>query len=84
MIDASFLRFAAKSTQLSYGLEQFVLVRRLVEIRTGGVEPRHAGIAATGKVDRREVERQTQQVVAERAGHELVDLVARPAASCRG
>ena len=58
------------------GLEQDVLLRGLVELAAGLVERRHAGVTAAGEVDGREVERQAQQVVAERAGHELVDLVA--------
>ena len=40
------------------------------------VERRHAGIAAARDVERGEVERQAQQVVAQGAGDELVDLVA--------
>ena len=39
-------------------------------------ERRHAGVAAARDVQRRQVERQAEQVVAQRAGHELVDLVA--------
>jgi hypothetical protein len=33
-------------------------------------------VSGRGQVDRREIERQAEQVVAQRAGHELVDLVA--------
>ena len=40
------------------------------------VERRHAGVAAAGDVDRRQIERQADQVVAQRLGDELVDLVA--------
>ena len=58
------------------GLEQDVLIGRLVEIAAGGIQRRHAGVAAARQVDGREVERQAEQVVAQRAGHELVDLVA--------
>ena len=58
------------------GLEQDVLVGRLVELRAGRVQRRHAGVTAAGQVDGREVERQAEQVVAQRAGDELVDLVA--------
>ena len=58
------------------GLEQDVLVGRLVELRARRVQRRHAGVAAARQVDGREVERQAEQVVAQRAGDELVDLVA--------
>ena len=66
------------------GLEQGVLVGRLVELAPGLVQRGHAGVAAARQVDGREIERQAEQVVAQRAGDELVDLVARPGASCRG
>ena len=46
------------------------------EVAPRCVERRHAGIAATGEVDGGEIERQPEQVVAQRAGHEFVDLVA--------
>ena len=49
---------------------------QLVELAPRGVERRDAGIAAAGQVDGRQVERQAQQVVAQRLGLELVDLVA--------
>ncbi|MCY1271468.1 hypothetical protein D9M70_200250 [compost metagenome] len=47
-----------------------------VDLPAHGVQRRHAGVAAAGDVDRREVERQAEQVVAQRLGDELVDLVA--------
>jgi len=40
------------------------------------VQRRHAGLAGPGHVDRRQVERQPEQVVAQRLRHELVELVA--------
>ena len=46
------------------------------EVAPRCVQRRHAGIAATGEVNGGEIERQPEQVVAQRAGHELVDLVA--------
>ena len=58
------------------GLELGVVVGRLVELAPRRVERRHAGVAAARQVDGREVERQAEQVVAQRAGDELVDLVA--------
>ena len=53
-----------------------VVARHLVELAPRRVERRHAGVAAARQVDGREVERQAEQVVAQRAGDELVDLVA--------
>ena len=47
-----------------------------VELGARLVERRHSGIAAARQVDRREIERQAEQVVAHRLGDELVDLVA--------
>ena len=58
------------------GLEQDVVVGGRVELRAGLVQRRHAGVAAAREVDGRKVERQAEQVVAQCAGHELVDLVA--------
>ena len=55
----------------------------LVELPPRGVQRRDAGVAAAGDVDRREVERQAEQVVAQGVGDELVDLVADLARSCR-
>ena len=48
----------------------------LEEVAAGRVEGRHAGIAAARQVDGRQIERQAEQVVAQRLGDELVDLVA--------
>ena len=48
----------------------------LVKFGTRIVEGRHAGVAAPGDVDRREVERQAQQVAAQRGHDEFVDLAA--------
>ena len=52
------------------------VVGHLVELAPRRVERGHAGVAAAREVDGREVERQAEQVVAQRAGDELVDLVA--------
>ena len=70
------LEMAGEVDPALVGLEQDVLVGRLVELAPGRVQRRHAGVAAARQVDGREVERQAEQVVAQRAGHELVDLVA--------
>ena len=70
------LEVAGKVDPAVVGLEQDVLVGRLVELTTGGVQRRHAGVAAARQVDGREVEGQAQQVVAQRGRHELVDFVA--------
>ena len=48
----------------------------LVELRAGLVEGRHADVTAAGNVDRGEVERDAEQLVAQHVGDELVDLVA--------
>ena len=70
------LEIAGEVDPALVGLEQDVVVGRLVELAPGGVQRRHAGIAAARQVDGRQVERQAEQVVAQRAGDELVDLVA--------
>ena len=49
---------------------------RGVELLARLVERRHAGVAAARDVDRRKVERQAEQAVAQRVDDELVDLVA--------
>ena len=46
------------------------------ELRPCLVQRRHAGFTAPGDVDRRKVKRQPDKVVAQRLGHEFVDLVA--------
>ena len=46
------------------------------ELRAHQVQRRDAGVAAAGDVQRGKVERQAEQVVLQRAGDELVDLVA--------
>ncbi len=51
-------------------------LRRREQLCACLVERRHPGIAAARDVDCREVERQTEQVVAQGVGDELVDLVA--------
>ena len=58
------------------GLQQRVLIGGLVEGTPSFIERRHAGIAAARQVDGREVERQAEQVVAQRTRDEFVDLVA--------
>ena len=48
----------------------------LEEVAARRVQRRHAGVAAAGEVDGGQIERQPEQVVAQGAGDELVDLVA--------
>jgi len=48
----------------------------LVEVPPRGVQGRHTRIPAAGQVDRRQVQRQAQQVVPQSLGHEFVDRVA--------
>ena len=48
----------------------------LEEVAARGIQRRHAGVAAARQVDGGEIERQAEQVVAQRLGDELVDLVA--------
>ena len=52
------------------------MVRHLVERTARIIKRRHASVAPAGQIDGREVERQAKQVVAQRAGDELVDVVA--------
>ena len=66
------------------GLQLRVLSGHLVELRAGLVEGRQAEVAATGDVERREVERDADELVAQHVGHELVDLVADAGGTCRG
>ena len=70
------LEVSGKIDPAFVGLQQDVLIGRFVELAPGCVQRRNAGVAAASKVDGREVERQAQEVVAQRAGDELVDLVA--------
>ena len=58
------------------GLELRVAVRGFLELRAGGVQRRHAGLATAGDVQRREVQRDADELVAQHVGDELVDLVA--------
>ena len=55
---------------------ELAVAGQLVELAPRRVERRDAGVAAAREVDGREVERQAEQVVAQRLGLELVDLVA--------
>ena len=48
----------------------------LEEVAARRVQRRHAGVATTGEVDGGQIERQAEQVVAQGAGDEFVDLVA--------
>ena len=57
------------------GLELAVL-GHVEELTARRVQGRNAGIAATGNIDGRQVERQANQVVAQGFSHELVELVA--------
>ena len=50
--------------------------RHVEELSTRLIECRHAGVAAAREIDGRQIERQPDQVIAQRLGHELVDLVA--------
>ena len=74
--EAGCFTFCAKSIQLVYGVSWASPVMR-VERAARFVEARNAGIAATREVERRQVERQADEVVAQRLGDELVDRVAR-------
>ena len=73
--DSGCLRLSARSAQLMYGLSWLSPViaknsrARLIQ---GG----DARVATTRQVQGRQIERQTEQVVAQRFGDELVDLVA--------
>ncbi len=55
---------------------QAIVAGGLIEIGARRLQGRNAGVAAARQVDGGEVERQAQQVVAQRFGLELVDLVA--------
>ena len=55
---------------------QLTVVGLREDLPTHVVERRHTGLTGAGHVDRREVERKTEQVVAQGLGDELVDLVA--------
>ena len=55
---------------------QVCVVRLIVDFVAEGVEGRNAGVAAARDIDRGKIERKPKQVVAQRAGDELVDLVA--------
>ena len=57
------------------GLE-LAVAGHVVEFAPRRVQRRNAGVAAARDVDGRKIERQAEQVVAHRFGHELVDLVA--------
>ena len=48
----------------------------LEEVAARRVQRRHAGVATAGEVDGGQIERQAEQVVAQGAGDEFVDLVA--------
>ena len=47
-----------------------------VEVGANRVQRRNADVPATGDVDRRKIERQTEQIVAQNVSDELVDLIA--------
>ncbi|ELS26771.1 hypothetical protein ppKF707_2358 [Metapseudomonas furukawaii] len=55
---------------------QLLIARHLIEIAAGGVQRGNAGVAAPGDVQHRQVQGQAYQVVAQRLGDELVDLIA--------
>ena len=58
------------------GVELGVAVRGLLELPARLVQRRDAGVAAAGDVERREVERDAEELVAQHIGDELVDLAA--------
>ncbi|MND47098.1 hypothetical protein D3C80_379860 [compost metagenome] len=58
---------------------QVAVAGGLKELRTSMVEARYTGVATAGDVQRRQIQRQAHQVVAQRLGDELVDLVAHRA-----
>ena len=64
-----------KSNQSAYGRDRGVAGRD-VQLAAHLVQRRDALAAATRQVEHGEVERQSEQPVAHRFGHELVDLVA--------
>ena len=61
------LEIAGEIDPALVGLELDVVVGHLVELAPGGVQRRHAGVAAARQVDGREIERQAEQIVAQRA-----------------
>ena len=74
-IDIGFLMFCSKVDPAVIRLE--VGDAGLgVELAARLVERRHVRVAATGDVERRQVEREAEQVVAQSVDDELVDLVA--------
>ena len=75
MTDASCFRCCGEVDPARVGLE-LAVGGHVVELAARGVQRRNAGVAAARDVDRGEVERQAEQVVAHRLGDELVDLVA--------
>ena len=70
------LEVAGKIDPALVGSELGGVVGRIVELTPRGIQRRHARVAAARQVDGRQIERQAQQIVAQRARHELVDLVA--------
>ena len=70
------LEMARKVGPARVGREQYVLVARSIKLLADCVQRGHAGVATARQVDGRKVQRQSKQVVAQRAGDELVDLIA--------
>ncbi len=70
------LQMAGKIHPAFIGLEQDILIGGIIELRTGRIQRRYACVAAAGQVDGGKIERQAEQVVAQRTGDELVDFVA--------
>ncbi len=70
------LEVAGKLDPTGIGLQFLGVIAGFEEVTPGSVQRGHAGVAAASQVDRGEIKRKTEQVVAQRAGHELVDLVA--------
>ncbi len=55
---------------------QLAVARQFEELRTGLIEGGHKGVAAAGDVKCAEIQRQTDQVIAQGTGQELIDFVA--------
>ena len=73
--DSACLMLAPKIDPARIGLE-LAVAGHGVELGARLVERRHAGVAAARDVDGRQIERQADEIIAQRLGDELVDLVA--------
>ena len=70
------LEVAGKLHPAIVGLEFGSMCTGLKEVAASGVQRRHAGIPTARQIDGCQIERQPEQVVAQRTGDELVDLIA--------